>query len=211
MGSSNIQELLRKSQEEETASHAFHQPHKRGCFGSSPGNVDATGPPPSRRGSACGKPAEVSRTLAWEAERPVSTEEGQCQTQRAAQKVGAAAGPLHIEKPAPPPPALTHRRLQAWKTDALGCVCKGTIPRGKGCLGQPNPGPGPPAFLGAPWAHQHPGPPPNTLGPRQPQPGQTRLSPQKPHQKGLVEQQGHQGLERCQPGVRKPELCVPHG
>ena len=71
MGSSNIQELLRKSQEEETASHALHRPHEREYSGSGLGIVDATGPPPSRRGSACGKPAEASRTLAWEAEMPV--------------------------------------------------------------------------------------------------------------------------------------------
>ena len=47
MGSSNIQELLRKSQEEETASHALHRPHEREYSGSGLGNVDATGPPPS--------------------------------------------------------------------------------------------------------------------------------------------------------------------
>ena len=121
----------------------------------------------------------------------------------------AAAGPLHsVGKPAPPPPALTRRCLQAWKTDASGCVCKGTIPRGKGCLGQPSPRPGPPPVPGAPWAHQHPGPLPTS----RPHPvttawpdaiESTAASPGGPG--GALRPPG------CQPRVRKPEPCVPRG
>lgn len=109
--------------------------------------------------------------------------------------MGAAAGPLHsIEEACPAAPCPDPGYLQAWKTDALGCVCRAPFPRGRSAWGAAQPGPGPPAFLGRLRALQHPRPSSPLAGAHS-QPGlaQTQLSPQKPHQKGLVEQQGHPG------------------
>lgn len=106
------------------------------------------------------------------------------------------------------PPALTCRCLQAWKTDASDCVCKGTIPRGKGCLGQPRPRPGPPPIPGVPWAHQHPGPLPT------PRPHPVTTAWPDATESTVASPGGPGGAVRppgCQPGVRKPEPCIPRG